>query len=262
MLLAIDIGNTNITLGVFKYESNRPVKGPVKVWRLSTDKSKTADEFGSKILDFFHYSMLESNDIKAVAVANVVPALNAVFEEVSVKYFGQKPFYVSGDKQDVVQNLYEDPGEVGADRIANAAAAYAFFGGPAIVIDFGTATTFDCIGKNGSYIGGVIVPGPMLGAEALAEKTAKLPKVEIVKPQKVIGKNTVTSMQSGLYYGYTSLIRGILDGIKKEMKGAPVIIATGGLAGKIIKELKEVKAVIPELTLEGIRIIYLKSKKT
>jgi type III pantothenate kinase len=155
--------------------------------------------------------------------------------------------------------LYENPQEVGADRIANAVAAYASFGGPVIVLDFGTATTFDCVSRKGEYIGGVIAPGPGISADSLAKYTSKLPRVEIAKPQKAIGKTTIGGIQSGLYYGYIGLIKEILKRVKSEMNGSPEVIATGGLAGLIAPELKEVKAVIPELTLEGIRIIWEKN---
>ena len=154
---------------------------------------------------------------------------------------------------------YENPEEVGADRIANAVAAYAFYGGPVIVLDFGTATTFDCVSRKGEYLGGVIAPGPGISADSLSKYTSKLPRVEIAKPEKAIGKSTIGGIRSGLYYGYIGLIKEILKRVKSEMNGKPVVIATGGLAGLIAPELKEVKTVVPELTLEGIRIIWGKN---
>jgi len=259
MLLAIDIGNTNITVGIFKIEGGRTQAGPLKIWRLATDKTKTGDEYGTKILDLFHYALIEYADIKAVAVASVVPALNFSFEEMSRIYFRRKAFFVSVREKLPISILYDNPEEVGADRIANAVAAIAMFGAPAIVIDFGTATTFDCINKKGEYIGGVIVPGPMIAAESLAKRTAKLPMIDIIRPPKVIGRSTIQSMQSGIYFGYVGLIREILRKVKNEMHSSPQVIATGGLAHLITTEIKEVKAIVNELTLEGIRIIWEKA---
>lgn len=256
MLLAIDIGNTNITIGIFKFKEGRSQRGPIKVWRISTEKNRTADEYGTQILDLLHYSMLEYSGIKAIAVASVVPVINFAFKEMSQKYFRLKAFFVDAHAKLPVNILYDNPDEVGADRIANAAAARAFFGAPAIVIDFGTATTFDCINKKGEYIGGVIVPGPVLAAEALAQRTAKLPLADIVRPSRTIGRSTLASIQSGIYYGYVGMIKEILNKVKKEISGSPRIIATGGLAQLIIPEVREVKEIVNELTLEGIRIIW------
>jgi type III pantothenate kinase len=258
MLLTIDIGNTNITLGVFKYAQGKPVKGPANIWRLHTNVKMTEDEYGTKILDLLQYAFIETAGIKAVAVASVVPALNRTFEEMTLKYFKQAAFFVGREALPKIDVLYENPEEVGADRIANAVAAYAYYGGPVIVLDFGTATTFDCISKKGVYLGGAIAPGPGISAEALAKFTSKLPRVEMKKPEKAIGKSTIRAMQSGLYYGYIGLIKEILQRTKKEIVGTPVVIATGGLAGLIVPEIKEVKAIVPELTLEGIRIIWEK----
>ena len=152
--------------------------------------------------------------------------------------------------------VYDNPGEVGADRIADAVAAYAFFGGPVIVLDFGTATTFDCIGSKGEYLGGAIAPGPHLSARALTEHTAKLPQVNIVKPARAMGKSTIEGMQSGLYFGYVGLIKEVLRRLKIEMKGKPKVIATGGLAPVIVPDIREVKHIVPELTIEGIRLLW------
>lgn len=256
MLLAIDIGNTNVTLGIFKYESGKPVKKPVKTWRLSTNTAHTDDEYGTKILDLFHYSLLETVDIKGVAIANVVPGLTPVFDDMVRKYFNRKAFFVDAGERSPIPILYDNPKEVGADRIANAVAAYAFYGGPAVVIDFGTATTFDCINRKGEYIGGIIAPGPAISAEALVRRTAKLPRVDIEPPARAIGKSTIQGIQSGLYYGYIGLVKEILRRIKHEMIGSPRLIATGGLARLIVKDVREVREVSPDLTLEGIRILW------
>jgi len=260
MLLAIDIGNTNITLGIFKMENAKVLKTPVKTWRLSTDKTRTPDEYGTNILDLFHYAMIDSTEVKAVAVANVVPVLRNTFEEMSKKYFKQKAFFVGEAAKLPIDVLYENPKEVGADRIANAVAAVEFFGYPAVVIDFGTATTFDCINNKGQYIGGVIIPGPVISAESLVKRTAKLPMVEIVKPAKTIGNSTVSSIQSGIYHGYVGQIKELLKKIKYELKGNVKVIATGGLASLVMSEIIEANVVVPELTLEGIRIVREKSR--
>jgi len=259
MLLAIDIGNTNITIGIFKYASGRPVKGPLETWRLSTNRAMTEDEYGTKILDLFHYALIETAEIKAIAVANVVPSLDAAFEKMGRKYFKKTPFFITSKSMPKIDILYEKPEEIGADRVANAVAAYAFYGGPVIVLDFGTATTFDCISRKGEYLGGAIAPGPGISAESLARYTAKLPVVEIAKPDKAVGKSTESAMRSGLFFGYIGLIKEILSRLKKEMNGTPYVIATGGLAGLIVPEVKEVKRIVPELTLEGIRIVWDKN---
>jgi type III pantothenate kinase len=259
MLLAIDIGNTNITLGIFKLSKGKYLPKPVKVWRLDTNKSETADKFGRNILDFLKLNNISSADIKAVAIASVVPALDPVFENASAKYFGKKAFFVDGNTS-FLKMKYDNLNEVGADRIADAVAAYHFYRGPSIVIDFGTATTFDCIDKNGVYLGGVIAPGPLISAEALAKKTSKLPQVEVVKPKSAIGKSTVKGIQSGLYFGYVGLVKEILKRIRSEMNGNPKILATGGLADLIVPEIKEVKKILPDLTLEGIRLVYQNQK--
>lgn len=261
MLLTIDIGNTNITLGVFRTRGGAAVPKPFKIWRLETNKNKTADEYGIKILDLFHYDGLEAQDVTAVAVASVVPSLDASVRQMVRKYFGAEAFFATYEKKMPVKVHYGDASEVGADRLANAAAAFRIFKKPVIVIDFGTATTFDCINSKGEYIGGVIAPGPKIAAEALAKRTAKLPMVDIVKPVRVIGRSTIACIQSGVFFGYVGLIREILKLVKKEMGGKPVVAATGGLAGVIIREIKEIKHEIPELTLEGIRIIWENNRK-
>jgi len=255
MLLTIDIGNTNITLGVFKIKSGKALKGPLKIWRLSTDRNTTSDEYALRILDLFKYSLIEYKYVKAVAIASVVPYLDEVFEEISEKAFAKKPFFVEATKQSYLKLSYDNPKEIGADRIADAVAAYEFYGGPIIVIDFGTATTFDCISGKKEYLGGAIFPGIRVSAESLARKTAKLPLVEIKKTNKIIGKSTISGIQSGLYFGYVGLVKELIEGINKEMPN-PKVIATGGLAPLITKDIKAVKAIVPELTLEGIRIIW------
>jgi type III pantothenate kinase len=279
MLLALDVGNTNVTLGILKPRTETAkagrlsrlgfssgAKSPPQVlasWRLATSTSATADEYGTKLLDLLHYASIERSQIKGVAVANVVPALSYVFEQVCQKYLNLKPFIIGQGSKSPIPNLYENPREVGADRIANAVAAHARFGGPTIVVDFGTATTFDCVTRKGEYAGGVIVPGPVLAAESLALHTAKLPKVEMARPSRVIGKNTVESIQSGLYYGYIDLVDGVLDRLSGELGMRTKIAATGGLAPLLAQDSRHIKkdSIVPELTLEGICLIYEKNSQ-
>ncbi|MCX5777882.1 MAG: type III pantothenate kinase [Elusimicrobia bacterium] len=256
MLLAIDIGNTNITIGIFQQGRGCYIKGPVKIWRLSTDKNRTAEEYGISLLDLFHYSGIDPEKISGVAAGSVVPSLDGIFADIATTYFHKKIFFVTGATATMLKMRFPNPGEVGADRLCDAVAANAFFGCPSIVIDFGTATTFDCIDATGAYRGGAIAPGPGISAESLAARTAKLPRVDMVKPAKAIGTSTVESIQSGLYFGYVGLVKEILKRLTAELGGTPAVIATGGLAGLIVPEIKEVKKIVPELTLEGIRLIF------
>lgn len=261
MLLAIDIGNTNITVGIFKFRGKKSVKKPEYIWNISTDKLRTADEYGSKILGFLNFSDLEAKQVKAIAIASVVPVLDKRFEKLSKKYFDKKPFFVSYNNKLPFKIKYNNPSEIGADRIANSAAVYSFHKAPAIVIDFGTATTFDCINKQSEYIGGIIAPGPLIASEALAKRTSKLPLVEVAPTKTVIGKSTVKCIQSGLYFGYIGLIKELIRRVIREMNCKPKIIATGGLADVIEDAVNEIDEIIPELTLEGIRIIWQENIK-
>lgn len=268
MLLAIDIGNTNLTIGVFRTGDPKPTRFKLSPkshsyvleasWRLSTQPNATADEYGTKLLDLLHYASIERLQIEAIAVASVVPPLNPSFEQIAQKYFNLKALFVGQNLKSPIPNLYENPKEVGADRIVNAAAAFARFGGPCVVVDFGTATTFDCVTRKGEYAGGIIVPGPVLAAESLALRTAKLPKVDMAKPGRLIGKNTTESIQSGLYYGYTALIDGLLDRLLAEMGRQTKIAATGGLASLIAGDSRHIRkeAIVPDLTLEGLCLAY------
>ena len=204
MLLVIDIGNTNTVLGVFN--GNHLIVS----WRLETKQSQTADEYGILSRNLFTLAGIEFTKIRSIIIASVVPPLNSVLEEMALKYFKVKPLFVEPGIKTGVPVLYDSPADVGADRIVNAVAAYEKYGGPAIVVDFGTATTFDAISAKGEYLGGVIAPGPGISAEALFKRTARLPRVEIRAPSKVIGTSTVGSIQSGLYFGYIGLVNGIL----------------------------------------------------
>lgn len=259
MFLAIDIGNTNITIGIFDFVNGKTIANPKKTWRISTYKGQTADEYGIIFMDIFHYSGLEVKDIKAVAAASVVPALNNVFKDLVKKYFNKNLFFVNHINNGGLKVASGNIQEAGADRIADVVAAYSIYGGGCVIIDFGTATTFDCIDMKGRYMGGAIAPGPKISAQSLNLRTAQLPQVEMTKPAKTIGSSTVECIQSGLFFGYIGLIKEILERIKKEMK-VKTIIATGGLANLMIKEIDGIKEIVPSLTLEGIRIIWERTK--
>jgi type III pantothenate kinase len=263
MLLAIDIGNTNICLGVFKG------KKLLYSWRLATNKEITGDEYGLKILSLLNKVNLRTEKIKDVIISNVVPPLTGAFNEISQEYFHRQPLTVTVKMKTGLKICYSNPEEIGADRIVDAVAGYHLFGAPLIIVDFGTATTFDCIGKMGThlggvYIGGMIAPGINISAEALYTHTAKLPRVEIIKPERIIGKNTVESMQAGIFYGYIGLVEYLIQCCKKELIHLQLaksidkinVIATGGLAELIANETKTIEKVVPELTLEGLRIIW------
>ncbi|MBU7007840.1 type III pantothenate kinase [Phosphitispora fastidiosa] len=254
MLMVLDVGNTNIVLGVF--EGKRLVRN----WRISTNKDKTADEYGLQIRMFFEYSGIKCSDMEAVIISSVVPTVMSALESMSANYFGIKPLVVGPGVKTAMPIRYDNPKEVGADRIVNAIAAYELYGGPLIVVDFGTATTFDAISAEGAYLGGAIAPGISISTEALYTKAAKLPRIELLKPKAVIGKNTVSSMQSGIIYGFVGQADGIVSRMKKEMGGKAYVVATGGLAELISNESGLIDTINSNLTLEGLRIIYERNK--
>ena len=255
MLLAIDIGNTNIVLGVF--EGSR-LKGN---WRIATRLSKTSDEYGILILDLFHANRLRADRIDGVILSSVVPPLTPIFLETSRRYFHSDPLIVDGAMDTGLINRYEPPRDVGADRIVNAVAAYQYYGGPVIIVDFGTATTFCAVSKKGEYLGGAITPGITISSEALFQRASKLPKVELAKPKSVIGQDTVSSMQSGMLYGYAGLVDAMVLRMKKELGPTAKVIATGGQARLILSETKTINEVRPHLTLEGLQLLYERNKK-
>ena len=255
MLLVLDVGNTNIVLGVFKG------KKLIRDWRISTNKDKTADEYGIQIRVLFDYSGIECKEIKAIIISSVVPPVMSALENMAVGYFGIKPLVVGPGVKTAMPIRYDNPKEVGADRIVNAIAAYELYNGPLIVVDFGTATTFDAISADGAYIGGAIAPGVGISTEALYTNAAKLPRIELLKPGTVIGKNTVSSMQSGIVYGFVGQTDGIVMRMKKEMGGAAYVVATGGLAELIGNESQIIDNINLNLTLEGLRIIYERNKQ-
>ncbi len=254
MLLAIDVGNTNIVLGI--YDSERLVKN----WRISTDKSKTADEYGILFLNLLTLAEIGFVDITDIIISSVVPTLTGVLEKLSCSYFGFKPHVVGPGIKTGMPIHYDNPKEVGADRIVNAVAGYEKFRTSLIIVDFGTATTFDYVNGKGEYCGGAIAPGLMISMEALFLKASKLPRVEIIKPPAIIAKNTVNSMQAGIFYGYVGLVDEIVGRMKRESRENPKVIATGGLAGLVASESKTIETVEEYLTLEGLRILYLRNR--
>ncbi|MBI1987060.1 MAG: type III pantothenate kinase [Nitrospinae bacterium] len=255
MLLVADIGNTNSVLGVFKGEEL------ATDWRIATRKHQTADEYGILVRYLFSLSPIDFRDITDIIVSSVVPPLLPVMMEMFQRYFHVSPLVVEPGIKTGIQILVDNPREVGADRIVNAVAAYERYGGPTIVVDFGTATTFDVISRKGDYLGGVISPGITISMEALFNEAAKLPRVELVRPKNVIGKNTVHSIQSGILYGYVGLVDGTVQRIKKEMEAEAYVVATGGLAGFIAPISETIREVEPYLTLKGLRLIYERNKR-
>jgi len=261
MLLAFDVGNTNIVLGVFK-DGNL-----IQNWRLETDNNKSADEYGMIINQLFSYEGLNIRDVKDIIVSTVVPSVLFTLQHLSMKYFNKRAIVIEPGVKTGLVIKYDNPKQVGADRIVNAVAAFAKYGGPLIIIDFGTATTFCAITERAEYLGGTIAPGLKISSEALFEKTAKLPKVELEQPGHVICKNTVQSMQSGLVYGHTGMVDYIVKKMKVELteingSDKPItVVATGGFAEMISKDLDCIEHVDKLLTLEGLAIIYEKNKK-
>jgi type III pantothenate kinase len=249
MLLAIDLGNTNTVFGV--YDASDKL---VKHWRLSTQKERTVDEYGILLRNLFALEKIDANQIHRVIIASVVPPLDPVLNEMVSSYFSVKPVFVTHENAGI-PILYDKPSDVGADRIVDAVAVVHKYGKPAIVVDFGTATTFDAITSNGEYQGGVIAPGIVISAEALYHHAAKLPRIEIQKPAHVIGTSTVASMQSGLFYGYVALVDGIITRMKKELGPTTKVIGTGGQAPLISQETKLIDTVDANLTLDGLQLV-------
>jgi type III pantothenate kinase len=254
MLLTIDVGNTNTVLGVFEGEALRVH------WRLTTRREQTADEYGILVRNLFGTSDLDPGQVDAVALASVVPPLTPVLIGLARQYLGHDPLVVGPGVTTGMPILYEPPADVGADRIVNGVAAFAAYGGPVIVVDFGTATTFDVITRRGEYAGGVICPGIGISAEALFQRAARLPRVDVRRPGQVVGRSTVGSMQSGLYFGYADMCEGLVARIRRELGEPARVVATGGLAATLASDIPSIEAVDPVLTLTGLRLIWERNR--
>jgi type III pantothenate kinase len=250
VLLVADVGNTNTVIGVF--DGHRLLVS----WRLTSRREQTADEYGVFIETLLRTRGLGPQHITGIAVSNVVPPVQQTLESMCEKYFGIVPFVVEPGVNTGMPLLVDNPREIGPDRIVNAVAALALYGAPLIVIDFGTATTFDCVSATGEFIGGAIAPGITTAVDALLSRAARLFRVELVRPKEAIGRNTVTNIQSGVVYGYAGLVDGIVDRMREEMTGTPAVIATGGLATLVAEVARCVQHVNPDLTLEGLRLLY------
>lgn len=254
MILVIDVGNTHTVIGVYKGEKL------LGHWRISTNLEKTEDEYGMLVKGLLANSKLSLVDIKGIVISCVVPPVIWILKKMSADYFKVSPIIVGPGIKTGIYIKTDNPKEVGADRIVNAIAAYKLYGGPVIIVDFGTATTFCAVNKDGVYLGGAITPGIEISAEALAEKTAKLPKIEVTKPQHSIGSNTITAMQSGIFFGYLGLTNELIRRFKIELGEDSVVVATGGQAELIGNESKLIDKVNPLLTLEGLHLIYEMNK--
>ena len=250
VLIALDIGNTNITVGVFE---NKELKA---TWRLATDARKTSDEYMLSLMTLLPMKGIRSEQIDSAVMCSVVPPLNTAFEGLVHGCFSVTPLSIGPGVRTGLRILYEPPRDVGADRVVDAVAAFHLYGGPVIIVDFGTATVFDAVSESGDYLGGALAPGVHSAAEALFVNTSQLRRVELTAPPNAIGKSTVHAMQSGLLFGYAELVGGMVRRFSEEIGGSPKVIATGGLAGIIAKEVDVFDAVNPDLTLLGLRIIH------
>ena len=254
MLLVVDVGNTNTVLGLFDGEEL------VHDWRIRTVVDHTVDEYGMLIYNLYKTSRISSRKIRDIIISCVVPPMLNILEPLCGKYFSLKPLIVGPGVKTGMPIFYDNPKEVGADRIVNAVAGYEKYKQDLIIVDFGTATTFDYVSARGEYMGGCITPGIMISSEALFERAAKLPRVELSKPRSIVAKDTVSSMQAGIIYGYAGLVDGICERMKAEVKSNPLVVATGGLAKIVAPETRNINVVDDMLTLEGLRIIYLRNK--
>jgi len=249
-LFCVDIGNTNVVMGLYA--------GPdlVAHWRVATDGHRMADEYGMLVLDLLERSGQPPAAVEGIIIASVVPPVTSLFEKLSERYLGHKPLVVDAKVHTGVRILLDNPKEVGTDRVVNAVAAYRRYGGPACVVDLGTATTFDLLSEAGDYLGGAIAPGLGIAAEALTQRTAKLPRIDLVRPPSVIGRNTIQAMQSGLLFGYVGLVEGLVARFRAELGPELKVIATGGLAPLLAAETGVFHAIDPWLTLEGLRLVW------
>ncbi len=255
MFLAIDIGNTNITLGLYEGDTLGPR------WRLSTVHERMPDEYGLQLIGLFKHAGIKPDDVTAIALASVVPPLTGTWVELCKTYLNREPLVVDAKVKTGVKILIDEPSQVGADRIVDVAAAHKLYGGPACIVDFGTATTFDAVSSDGDYLGGAIAPGIGIAADALFRRAAKLPRVDLVRPPSAIGKNTVHAMQSGLLFGYVGLVEGMVARFRAELGPTMKVIGTGGLAELLAKETAVIQIIAPWLTLDGLRMIYEMNKR-
>ncbi len=264
MLLAIDVGNTNTVLGLYDADSPELIAD----WRITTHKNQTSDEYGVLFLNLFAMRQIDVSKITAIVVSSVVPPLDSTIRRLCERYFGLRPMFVEPGIKTGMPLLVDNPAELGADRIVNGVAAFARYGGPIIVVDFGTATTFDVITARGEYIGGVIAPGLGISADALFSRAAKLARVDVKRPARTIGTNTIAHLQSGLFYGYIGLVDGILERMLAEIQSGqpdgsatvPKVIATGGLAHMLHNDSKYITAIDDMLTLDGLRLLYERNR--
>jgi type III pantothenate kinase len=254
LLLVVDVGNTNIVLGIYRE------KELVCHWRISTDRERTSDEYGVLIYNLFQHMKMDMKQISAVIISSVVPPLIVPLQRMCVRYFGGEPLVVGPGIKTGIRINYENPREVGADRIVNAIGAFEKYGGPLVIVDFGTATTFCAVADNGDYLGGAIAPGIGISTEALFQRAAKLPRIELVMPKTAICRNTVASMQSGIIFGFVGQVDEMVRRMKQELGGTAKVIATGGLANLISQESSSIEVVEPFLTLEGLRIVYERNR--
>ena len=254
MFLVIDVGNTNMVLGVYKDTEL------LDHWRISTDRQRTTDEYGVLIRELFYLNDFRADDINAIIISSVVPPVVPTLERMCQRYFGLSPLLIGPGVKTGMDIRYDNPREVGADRIVNAVAAYEKYGGPVIIVDFGTATTFCAVDAKGVYLGGSICPGIGISTEALVQRTAKLPRIELKRTDSVICRNTIESMQAGVFYGFVGQVEGIVSRMRRELDMSARVVATGGLAVVIAPATKAIDVVEPMLTLEGLRIIYERNR--
>ena len=254
MILTLDIGNTNIKTALFDGAEL------IKYWRISTSRTMTSDEYGMVLVNLFRYNGLDTRQVEGIVVSSVVPTVNFTIEHMCQTYFGMPPMLVAPGIKTGIHIKYDNPKELGSDRIANAVACWELYGGPCIFIDFGTATSFGVVSADGEFLGGAIVPGLKVTADAIVDRTAKLPRFELIKPASVIGKNTVTNLQSGILYGHIGMVKYLIHRMKEEIGGDCKVVATGGMALLVKDDAPEIDGLDGLLTLKGLRLIYAKNK--